>query len=482
MLQFATEGIDLSDKPKVVKEIFCEITKLVSVSDIIGVQLIPKRWPHRVEILCANQNSKDILLEKGLTIQDQLIDLSEPGLGKVRVSVDDAPLDMSNDMIRELLNDYGKVLDVRNEYLHVSGNRVPWWNGTRHVDICSLKSELPPTLRVPHGHKEVKIKLWHRGQSYIECRWCKEHVNKNEHDCPRKPQRRCFNCGSTDHMKSDCQVGKQCFNCGQSGHIARECPNRHPVVLNNDDFPGLSKPDATPEPDPNPRATRDVLGQDLGSPCVDSPDARDPEEKQQKVNIKCLLVGSSNCRGLVIPGDDDLEIQLTSRITGGLKIKDATSKLNSIPSAEMNEYQAVILHVGSTDFPVSSEKDFDTHYMEYVESLSELSTMCPKSAVLISSVLPRNDNFGSKTNRQIRFFNDRLKTLARDESNLVFVDNSSYLVEGDQVQSSFYRKNDADKIHLNTSGREGLARMLQMSLKETVYRCKLENEWQIHVK
>ena len=37
MLQFATEGIDLSDKPKVVKEIFCEITKLVSVSDIIGV-------------------------------------------------------------------------------------------------------------------------------------------------------------------------------------------------------------------------------------------------------------------------------------------------------------------------------------------------------------------------------------------------------------------------------------------------------------
>ena len=112
------------------------------------------------------------------------------------------------------------------------------------------------------------------------------------------------------------------------------------------------------------------------------------------MNIKCLLVGSSNCRGLVIPGDDHLEIQLTSRIAGGLKIKDVTSKLNSIPSAEMNEYWAVILHVGSTDFPVSSEKDFDTHYMEYVESLSELSTMCPKSAVLISSVLPRNDNFG----------------------------------------------------------------------------------------
>ena len=207
MLQFATEGIDLNDKSELVTEIFTQITKLVSVSDIIGVQLIPKRWPHRVEILCANQNSKDILLEKGLTIQDKSIDLSEPGLGKVRVSVDDAPLDMNNDLIKEFMNDYGKVLDVRNEYLHAGGNRLPWWNGTRHVDMSDLKSDLPPTIRVPYGHKIIKIKLWHRGQTLIECRWCKDHVNKDEHVCSKKPQRRCYNCGSTSHMKNECQVG-----------------------------------------------------------------------------------------------------------------------------------------------------------------------------------------------------------------------------------------------------------------------------------
>ena len=84
MLQFATRGLNLNNKPDVISEIYTEITKLVAVSDVVGVQLIPKHWPHRVEILCANQRSKVILQEKGLSIQSKRIDLSEPGLGKVK--------------------------------------------------------------------------------------------------------------------------------------------------------------------------------------------------------------------------------------------------------------------------------------------------------------------------------------------------------------------------------------------------------------
>ena len=138
-----------------------------------------------------------------------------------------------------------------------------------------------------------------------------------------------------------------------------------------------------------------------------------------------------------------------------------------------------MLHVGSTDFPVNTEKEFETHYMEYVENLSEISTICPKSVMLVSSVLPRN---GSKTNRQIRLFNDKLKALTENESNLIYADHSSYVFECDQIQTSLSKKNDSENIHLNTLGREKLAGLLQMVLKETVYRCKLENEWQIRVK
>ena len=479
MLQFATRGLNLNNKPDVISEIYTEITKLVAVSDVVGVQLIPKHWPHRVEILCANQRSKVILQEKGLSIQSKRIDLSEPRLGKVKVSVDDAPMDLSNDMIREVLSVYGEVLDVRNDYLHVGGNRVPWWNGTRHVDMCNLKSEIPPTLNVRHGQNDIKIKLWHLGQTHIECRWCKNHIIKENHDCPRKPQRRCFNCGSTSHIKSECSTGKQCFNCGESSHIARECPNGRWDISDKDHFPHVSRPEKSRE---SPSKSEAEQNQDFGPPCSDSPQTRaiDIEDSAgRQTSIDCLLIGSSNCRNLVIPEDDDLRIQVTSHITGGLKIKDALSELNSVSNDELSELHTAVLHVGSTDFPVASEKDFETHYMEYVENLTELSTRCPKAEILISSVLPRNESLTTKSNRQIRLFNDKLKTLAEGEACITFVDNWSYLADGDQVQSSFYRKND--RIHLNTSGKARLAEMLLRALRETVYRNKLENEWQIHV-
>ena len=113
MLQLTTEGLDLRKKSDVITEIFTEITKLVTVSDITGVQLIPKRWPHRVEILCANEKSKDILQETGLNIQNKFFELSEPGQGRIKVTIDDAPLDLSNSVLKDILNDCGNVLRCR---------------------------------------------------------------------------------------------------------------------------------------------------------------------------------------------------------------------------------------------------------------------------------------------------------------------------------------------------------------------------------
>ena len=484
MLQFATETLDLNNKSAVISEIFNEITKLVNVSHVVGVQLIPKRWPHQVEILCANPRSKALLQEKGLTIQNKPIDLSEPGLGKVKVAVDDAPMNMDNNMIRDILSGYGKVLDVRNDYLHVGGNRVPWWNGTRNVDMCELKSELPPTLNVRHGHKEVKIKLWHLGHTHIECRWCKNHIIKDDHDCPKKTQRRCFNCGSTNHMKAECTMGKQCYNCGESSHIAGDCPNGRWDISNQAHFPPVSDPENSAEHPQVPPKDNTEPVQNLGPPCTDSPEARELDLENnvgKHSDVECLLLGSSNCRNLEISGDDDLRIQVASYVKGGMKIKDTISKLDEISKEKLSDFQTVILHVGSTDFPVTCEKDFETCYMQYVENLSELATRCPKAEILISSVLPRNENLATKTNKQIQLFNDKLRTLADEEPYITFVDNWSCLADGVHAQSSFYRKNDANRIHLNNSGKARLAETLQGALKETVFRNKLENEWQIQV-
>lgn len=39
-----------------------------------------------------------------------------------------------------------------------------------------------------------------------------------------KKAARCFNCGSSQHMKKDCDVGVKCFKCGATGHISTSCP------------------------------------------------------------------------------------------------------------------------------------------------------------------------------------------------------------------------------------------------------------------
>ena len=123
MLKFATEGLDLHDKSVLISDIFKEVKQTVNVTDIIGVQLLPKQWPHDVEIVCANEATKDILLNNELKIQNQDIKMYETGLNKVKAAIDNAPLNMDNGIIKEAVCEFGKVLDIRNGYLSVGGKK-----------------------------------------------------------------------------------------------------------------------------------------------------------------------------------------------------------------------------------------------------------------------------------------------------------------------------------------------------------------------
>lgn len=43
-------------------------------------------------------------------------------------------------------------------------------------------------------------------------------------------EKRCFNCGSEDHMKLKCpakEKGKKCFNCNDYGNISAACPKKN---------------------------------------------------------------------------------------------------------------------------------------------------------------------------------------------------------------------------------------------------------------
>ena len=71
----------------------------------------------------------------------------------------------------------------------------------------------------------------------MKCRWCKEIVPKDVHTCPRAPSNKCFNCGSTEHMRWECTQGKCCYKCGSKTHIARECQGQVEEIVTAGEVP-----------------------------------------------------------------------------------------------------------------------------------------------------------------------------------------------------------------------------------------------------
>ena len=64
--------------------------------------------------ISAAEEAKELLLQNGLTIQDKQIKLYQPGATKV--IIEDAPLQMKNEAIRQLLVNYGSVVEVKDEH------------------------------------------------------------------------------------------------------------------------------------------------------------------------------------------------------------------------------------------------------------------------------------------------------------------------------------------------------------------------------
>ena len=85
---------------ELIAEIYCNVVKLVDEKDILGVQVLPRKWPRKVHIVCAQRQAKECLLIHGLEIQGRHISVYEPGNGLLRVTLEDAPIDMSNKIFK----------------------------------------------------------------------------------------------------------------------------------------------------------------------------------------------------------------------------------------------------------------------------------------------------------------------------------------------------------------------------------------------
>ena len=79
----------------------------------------------------------------------------------------------------------------------------------------------------PNDVVKAWVKAWHYGQTHMKCRWHREIVPKDHHDCNRTSSRKCFSCANKGHFKADCDQGKRCYKCGSDDHLARDCPGHY---------------------------------------------------------------------------------------------------------------------------------------------------------------------------------------------------------------------------------------------------------------
>ena len=140
------------------------------------------------------------------------ITLDEPGSGLLKVEIQNVLHSIPNYLLWDWMSQFGSVVEVKSEkHKFKNGRRVSWGTGIRTVWVKHVRNPIPPVGSVPFRNKNINFSVWYFGQTDMKCHHCKSIVLKGHH-CSQAPQKRCFSCGSTTHMRSECTVGKRALN------------------------------------------------------------------------------------------------------------------------------------------------------------------------------------------------------------------------------------------------------------------------------
>lgn len=120
--------------------------------------------------------------------------------------------------------------------------------------------------------------------------------------------------------------------------------------------------------------------------------------------------------------------------------------LSRLPQYESLKYaKAVMLAVGVNDIPIREDK-------EIISNLSDIILSLKHTEVLVSAILPVDENFCSKSlnNSRIQRINGGIKKVCEVYAHCTFFDSSSRLYgEAGGLKNTYH---DGDGLHLNSNG------------------------------
>ena len=527
LLQFQVRGLEI--KNDLTEQLYHAITSCVPCEKIKAVQITPSiKWPQNVVIQCADAETKKTLIDNGLHLYGQPVELNEGGMGSQKITIRGAPLDLPNHVITEEMKKYGEFINITTQRFYAGKTKTAWGNGTRVCFLRNVKNALPPTLVLEYNGYQRKITVHHEGQTQYECRWCKNHLPKDtQHICMRKPVnvKSCFNCKATDHINVNCPHPRSCNICKVVGHMAKDCPSnrnqqtggvqpgsnpRQNITLGavplapprdrskrkrintggaaeSSVTATIQEGDATPGPSaPANTGTRPRTYSNRVSLNESIQNQTHEDEVIIKEVVSCAVLGASNCVGLPLKGDDAVDLNIEYAVQGGLKIEESSSKLSSdISPHNLLEKKAVIINVGSTNFPLTQEESVEGLYAAYTDLVMDVGLKCPNARIFISSIPPRKGSLTAKINRDIKRLNNKLKEMAEGEGEqpkmITFVNNDAFLTDGQVTIADLYDPRNSDDIHLSPKGKSQLANYLFDHIKNDIYREKLASDWSLNV-
>ena len=183
--------------------------------------------------------------------------------------------------------------------------------------------------------------------------------------------------------------------------------------------------------------------------------------------LDVLLIGGSNCRVMVLEGDDQFALITTSLIQGGLQISEAVEKIEELNEETKHKFEEVIINVGARDFPLKEDTDVEGCYITYVETVNTIIQACPNANVVMSSIFPRAGDNRTRTNSQIASFNKKIEQLAEEDVPLLYFCNNSVHFEVEEgVINSLYKDAETFGIHVNAEGKQRLSSSSTAIMKE----------------
>ena len=484
-------------------ELLAELVKYVDKEDIKAIQCAHSSNEYRITL--KHEPAKNAILAATIKMNNKDIMLSEAEKKTDWITIAEAPVEMNDTAIIAALSAYGTVLEDSMRRGYVRGHKG-LENGTRYVAIVNMQ-ELPDELEIDG----FPVKLYHRETKCTHCGM----TGHKSFRCPVKPdtRRRCFRCGSSSHLKNDCENEVVCNFCRQTGHMIADCDenrehrvgwrfgarneagsyqgqnNTNNQVLNahapvwqtppsktSANFISPTIAQTVPEksvPHEQQNSLANTVDNGKDDVLVDLISFDEESEKMKPNSIMntmnvvsangsgpmdsrtTLLIGASNLNYIEPPDG----VMITNK--SGAVLTDAISlvKLKEEELGMTLDPEKVVLHLGTNDV-TKSNKRVAPVAISFQKTLFELKERFPTSTLVLCSIPPRR---GTKTvsakdtttiNQVSLTVNSIIKEQCdQSDGKMMYVDNW-YKFYGSKrgVLHRLYA-NDGSGIHLNKDGK-----------------------------